>query len=257
MHANLPALQAALAALRDRGADGLLVAGDLVGYGAQPNECVDVLAEAEARCVAGNHDLFVLGRLPPTRFPAIARRSAEVTRALLRADTRSFLGSLPLTLRAGAVLVSHGSPDDPEEYVTEEGRAQELLRRLPNLSPPADTLVLGHTHRQWCVVGGRGALPARGLVQLPVGSRLLNPGSVGQSRERERTPGARCAVYDTVAATVEFIRTDYDVAASRRALRGLDLPDESLHAPPRLRGRVMRASRRIMRRAAGRRSGRP
>ncbi len=247
VHANLPALQAAMSGLRCRGVDQFVVAGDLVGYGAQPNECVDTLVDAGALCVAGNHDLFVLGRLPPTRFPAIARRSAELTRSRLSADARTFLASLPLTLQVGTVVVAHGSPDDPEEYVTDEGRAQQLLRRLTESIPGGDTLVLGHTHRQWCVVAGRGQMPARGRLRLPPDVRLLNPGSVGQSRERERSPGVRCALYDTDSAMVEFIRLDYDVATSRAALLASGLPDRCLHAPPRLRGRLLRMSRRIVR----------
>ena len=135
VHANLPALQVALTVLRQAEIDRLLVAGDLVGYGAQPNECVTMLAEAGAQCVAGNHDLFVLDRLPPTRFPALARSSAEMTRSLLSADVRSFLASLPLTLRVGNLLMAHGSPANPEEYVVKESRALELLSQLTHMVP--------------------------------------------------------------------------------------------------------------------------
>ena len=230
VHANWPALRAALEALERRGVEELLVAGDLVDYGGQPNECVSALREAGARCVAGNHDLFVLGRLPETRFPPLARRCAEVTRGLLASETRDYLGTLPLQLRTGDVLMAHGSLDSPEEYVTHRGRALELLSRLPEVAPGATTLVLGHTHAQWCVVPGRG-VRARGTVQLPGRPRLVNPGSVGQSRQRERRPRVRFAVHDTTASTVEFLTTEYDVQASLEVLRGLGLPDRCVHAP--------------------------
>lgn len=238
VHSNLPALQAVLESLEHHGVDRLLVAGDLVGYGARPNECVTRLAEAGAWCVSGNHDLFVLDRLPPTRFPALACRSAELTRSLLSADARAFLASLPLKLHTDDVVMTHGSLDSPEEYVVDEGRAVELLSRLPQESLAARTLILGHTHRQWCVVSGRGAVSAGSKVMFLGAMRLVNPGSVGQSRQRERRPGARFAVYDSALGQVEFRRIDYDVEASLGMLRDVGLPKACLYAPPRLRGQA-------------------
>ncbi|MGY1779807.1 metallophosphoesterase family protein [Geodermatophilus sp. SYSU D01036] len=256
VHANLPALQAVLAELERRGVQQLLVAGDLVGYGARPNECVEVLAEAGARCILGNHDLLVLDRLPPTRFPAYARQSAEVHRTLLSTDVRAYLEALPTTLRVGDVLVAHGSLDDPEEYVFREPRAFELLARLPDEAPGADTLVLGHTHRPWLVDARRGTLPARGARRRPAGPWLLNPGSVGQSRHRERRPLARCAVLDDAAGTVEFLRLGFDVADEAEALRGHGLPDRCLHAPPPAWFPPALHARRLLDRVAAPRRGR-
>ncbi len=262
VHANLPALRAVLAALERRGVQQLLVAGDLVGYGARPNECVATLAEAGARCVLGNHDLLVLDRLPGTRFPSYARQSADLHRSLLSADVRAYLESLPTRLRAGRVLMAHGSLDDPEEYVFREPRAFDLLARLPREAPGTDTLVLGHTHRPWLVDAGKGTVPARGRVGTPAAPWLLNPGSVGHSRQLERRPRARCAVVDDTAGTVEFLQLDFDVAASREGLRDHGLPDRCLHAPPPVwfpaALRARRALDRVMARLpTGRQGGRP
>jgi predicted phosphodiesterase len=244
VHANLPALQVALAALRHAEIDQLLVAGDLVGYGAQPNECVTMLAEAGAKCVAGNHDLFVLDRLPPTRFPTLARSSAEITRSLLSADVRSFLASLPLTLHVGSLLITHGSPASPEEYVERETRAFELLSQLGKLAPGTETLVLGHTHRQWCVSAGAGTLPAHDRVRPPVKPFLINPGSVGQSRMRERRPKVRFAIYDVTSCYIDFYQENYDVESSARELDRLGLPRSCLHSPPRLKQQLKARLRR-------------
>jgi predicted phosphodiesterase len=238
VHANLQALEAVLTSLDRSGVDRILVAGDLVGYGAQPNECIAVLREAGALCVAGNHDLFLAGRLPAARLAPRARLSLEVQRRLLSEDVRAYLASLPQRLHHDGVLVTHGSLDSPEEYVRDETRALELLDRLPQEAPGADTLVLGHTHRQACVLTGRGAVRPRRAVPVRGAVRLVNPGSVGQSRQHERRPRARFAVYDSGAGVVHFSSTDYDVEAARAALRRLDLPDRCLHAPPRLRHRL-------------------
>ena len=234
VHANLPALRAVLRTLERRGVDQLLVAGDMMGYGSEPNECVTTLAEAGARCVLGNHDLFILDRLPPTRFPAYARQAADLHRSLLSAEVRSLLESLPTVLRAGSVLMTHASLDSPEEYVTRKRRALELLARLPQEAPGAETLVLGRTHRQWSVDAVAGTLPTGGTVTATA-AWLINPGSVGQSRQHERRPRARCAIYDDTARSVEFLQLDYDVAASREGLQRLGLPDRCVHAPPPLR----------------------
>jgi predicted phosphodiesterase len=257
VHGNAPALRAVLETLRVRGAEQILVAGDIVGYGAQPNECITMLAETDAWCVAGNHDLFVLDRLPPTRFPDLARRSAELTRAVISRDSRAFLESLPLRRQVGSILMTHGSLDSPEEYVVDEAHAQDLLRRLPQEAPGSDTLVLGHTHRQWHVVADVGLATAPdGGRRQPVAARLLNPGSVGQSRQRERRPGARAALYDSDTHDVEFLRLDYDVEAGLRALQGLGLPDRCLHAPPRIRDRAVGVTRRFVRPLRGAWAGR-
>ncbi len=247
VHANLPALQTALQLLERRGADHLLVAGDLVGYGGQPNECLATLAEVGAQCVLGNHDLFVLDRLPATRFPGLAQRSAELTRSLLSAESRAFLTRLPLRLQAGRVLMTHGSLDSVEEYVVDERRAVDLLARLPQEAPGTDTLVLGHTHRQWCVVAGQRPRRLGRVLDVPdERPRLLNPGSVGQSRQRERRPRSRFALYDTSSGRLEFLRADYDVEASREVLRRLGLPDRCLYAPRPLRREVLRLAARVV-----------
>ena len=249
VHANWPALQAVLEVVAERGVDDVLVAGDLIGYGGQPNECVATLAEIGARCVSGNHELLLFDRLPAERFAPRAQQSMEVTRRLISAETSAWLAALPGTLRVGDVLMTHGSLDSPDEYVRTEARALELLDRLPREAPGANTLVLGHTHQQWCVVAGQGVVPLGRSVDHGDGRRLLNPGSSGQSRQRERRPRARFAIYDTAAGRVEFLRVDYDVAASLEVLRGLGLPDRCLHAPPRLRVRAASVIRNLGRRS--------
>src|SRR5829696_2948685 len=134
IHANLPALEAAVAELRGLGAQRWVVAGDIVGYGPHPNECVEAVASLEPVAVAGNHDLIVLGRLPDTRCIELARASLRWTRGVLGADARAFLDALPLSqLTDDGVLVAHGSPTDPQEYVTTEAQALGHLARLGDL----------------------------------------------------------------------------------------------------------------------------
>ena len=132
IHGNLHALRAALSALGREGVDRYLIAGDLVGYGPNPNECVELVAGLDAVCVAGNHDLIALDRLSDERCPELARRSLRWTRTVLTDETRAFLASLPLRATApGGIVMAHGSLDDPQEYTR---RPQQAVPQLTSLS---------------------------------------------------------------------------------------------------------------------------
>lgn len=232
IHANLSALQAAVAGLRRAGIDRFLCAGDLVGYGPEPNECVDLIAGLDAVCVAGNHDLIALERLSDERCIPLARNSLAWTRANLREDVRAYLAALPAIATAeGGVVLAHGSLDDPQEYVTRPDQADAQLALASWQHPDVRALVLGHTHRAGYF--------RRGGVRMPEPPRphvgledliLLNPGSVGQSRDSAAL--ARCAVLDLEQRTASFLELEYDVEATRRALRQAGLPGDSCHLRP-------------------------
>jgi predicted phosphodiesterase len=239
VHANLFALRAAIARLRAEGVDAWVCAGDLVGYGPHPNECVETIAELEPACVAGNHELMLLGDLPVARAGWLARRTIAWTREVVRPDVRAHLAALPRTAAVADIAVAHGSPEDPEEYVRTGERAAALLRSLP----AGRLLVLGHTHHQW--LSGGGAVPGSDALPLAADERyVVNPGSVGQSRDREPIPRARFALLDLAHAQVRFFAEPYDAAATRAALRARRLPPDALHVRP---GRVAATARRFRR----------
>src|SRR6266511_2415617 len=216
VHGNAFALRAAVDRLTRVGVDGWLCAGDLVGYGPQPNECVALLAELGAIGVAGNHELLVLGRLPLDRAGRLARETTPWTRAALRADSRA--------------------------YVAAPDQARRELAALHRTDPAARVLVLGHTHRPWLFHETAGTAPAADTTLPPAGRLLVNPGSVGQSRQREWVPRARFALLDLDRGEVRFFTEPYDVAGARAALRAQGLPGSGIHVPPgRLRAVPRRA----------------
>ena len=224
VHGNLPALEAALAALQEAGVESYLCAGDLVGYGPWPDECVERVAALPGLCVAGNHDLIVAGRLGDERCEPLARTTLAWTRRRLGEDARAYLESLPLSARLDDMLVTHGSPGDPERALTKE-RAAAALRAL---EPGVRVLVVGHTHRPISVSLGE--------------ARLLNPGSVGQSREL--SVRARALVLDREDGTARFLAVRYDTAPVRRALTAAGLPRRAYHLPPSPARRLARRIRR-------------
>lgn len=222
VHANLPALEAVLAVLEAADVDTYLCAGDLVGYGPWPNECVERVAALPGVCVAGNHDLIATGRLGDGRCEPLARTTLAWTRNQLGSDARTYLESLPLSARLEEILLTHASPGNAERALTAAG-AEEALG---SLDPDARVLVVGHTHRPLSVSAGS--------------ARLLNPGAVGQSRElRVR---ARALVLDRTSGEARFLAVPYDTARVRRALAAAGLPRRAYHLPP---APVRRLARRI------------
>jgi predicted phosphodiesterase len=253
VHANLPALEAALAALGHEAIDQYVHAGDVVGYGPFPNECVERLAAVEAVGVVGNHDLVVLRRLPLETLPASARSVEEWTQRVLRGDARAYLSSLPLRTRTHGIELAHGSLDDPREYIARPREARRQLARLP-----AETvaLVLGHTHR--ALAYREGARPvgfgSGGTLRLDGhGPWLLNPGSVGQSRDD--LPRARFLVLDLDRREAVFHAIAYDLERCRRELRRHGLPEGGCWSPTRPHELLLEAAaarlRPVVRRISG------
>ena len=193
VHANLFALRAAVARLRAEGVDAWVCAGDLVGYGPHPNETVALVRARAAVCLAGNHDLGVLGTISLDDFGGEAAVAARWTQSVLDADARSFLAALePRGTRAGIGLY-HGSPRDPVwEYVL-DGHA--ALRSL-EVAPERHVLV-GHSHAALQIsLDADGALggdlaPAGTEVTLEDRAPSPQPG-LGRSAPRRR-PARRLA----------------------------------------------------------------
>ena len=249
VHGNLDALEAALAVLRSERVERYICAGDLVGYGPHPNECVEMVRALEPLCVAGNHDLIALGELAGERCDALARRTLRWTREVLDDKSREYLTSLPRMQVEDGIVLAHGSLNDPEEYVSYAEQATRQLHLLERTHPSARVLVLGHTHRPWAQAQRSGTLLAwrSGVLELPRAERLLlNPGSVGQPRERARV--VRFSVLDLEDERATFFAISYPHRRCRRELRRHGLPAGSCHRRPTPIRDQVRALRRALRR---------
>jgi predicted phosphodiesterase len=242
VHANVHALEAVLRALGREGVDRFICAGDLVGYGPNPNECVARIAGLDPApvVVAGNHDLMAIGRLPTRDLGPLPKQTIEWTAEVLSNEARRYLERLPAAaVTDDGVVVAHGSLDDPVEYVFDGVAAQAQLALVAERHPQARVLVLGHTHlqRAYCEEGEHAP---DGRVGLAGRRWLLNAGSVGQSRERRAL--ARALVLDTDRGDARFLGVDYDVSATERDLRAAGLPEHAGHLAP---GRAARVRRRL------------
>ncbi len=201
VHANLEALQAVLAHVDAQGVDAIHCLGDVVGYGGDPVECVDIVRERCEVVVLGNHDLAVAREEDLDYLPKDGRAAAIAHRKMLSADQLDWLGSLPLIACVDTVTLVHATPHEPEAWHRLGGYAQ-AAHQFEHFETPV--CFVGHTH-----IPGMMA-DAIGVFQMRPGRRyLVNVGSVGQPRDHD--PRAAYCLFDTEAFSYEIVRVPYDV----------------------------------------------
>lgn len=228
VHANIQALRAVLDDVA-RTAPGAPIwhCGDVVGYGASPNEVVAELQHVGATGVMGNHDLAALGGDVIEAFNEGAHAAALWTRDVLTAESRSWLRALPKVLEMGAATIVHASLRDPiMEYVVQQEIAEENLRVLAT-----PLLFHGHTHVPaiWSLQDGVAQATRIGAeaISLRAGS-LVNAGSVGQPRDRDPRAAWLLWKRDELGAglgTVTWRRVEYNIPAAQEAINAAGLPD--------------------------------
>ncbi|HEX5225059.1 MAG TPA: metallophosphoesterase family protein [Solirubrobacteraceae bacterium] len=225
IHANRHAFEATLEAVAASDAAELWCLGDLVGYGAEPDACVQLARDHAAVCLAGNHDMAVTGELSLDEFSRGASIAAQWTREVIDPENLDFLASLKPQGEEGTVGLYHASPRDPVwEYVL-----SALLAELCLDAQRHRICLIGHSHVALSFVRREGELatgePQREGVQLDLdgGEWLLNPGSVGQPRDGD--PRASWMLLDLDAMDASYHRSDYDVAGAAAAIRAARLPD--------------------------------
>lgn len=229
VHANLAALEAVLDEAYRRGVEQIVCLGDLVGYHAEPNECVELLAGHGALCVLGNHDLGALGEVAGTTNQVAAWVQAW-TGAQLTAASRQFLAGLPRRRDFPWGVAVHGCYINPAHvtgYISATTAPWNLSWLAEHARPPYLAL-FGHTHMPVLhshLLGDRPLSP-EGPMRLPNQELVLaNPGSVGQPRDGDAR--ASFALLDVDAWTFELVRVEYDIERTVSSLRAARF-DESL-----------------------------
>ena len=230
IHGNREALVAVLDALEERGISKLLCVGDIVGYNADPDECVSLLRERDAVCISGNHDLIGTRRLGFDRCSNKAMHSLQRTRRSLHPDTWRYLESLPARLPIeDRVVLVHGGVRDVEQYMTRTKHIVENVEYLRQDFPGRRVCFYGHTHEQKVFeVDGADVreISASGTVILREDREyFLNAGSVDASRKHEQKR-AEFAVFDSTRLVVDFFRISYNDALteSKASAGGYRLP---------------------------------
>jgi diadenosine tetraphosphatase ApaH/serine/threonine PP2A family protein phosphatase len=224
IHGNRQAFEAVLQEIGESSCEEMWCLGDLVGYGADPDVCVELAREHAAICLAGNHDLVVRGELPLEEFSRGAALAAQWTQQTISAQTRAYLDRLEPICLEEALGLYHASPRDPVwEYVLSPLQAELCLDVQEHR-----VCLIGHSHvalsfcrNEWSPTTGQTRHADEGL-KVADGEWLINPGSVGQPRDGD--PRAAWLELDTAIWRATFRRTEYDIDAAAAAIRAARLP---------------------------------
>ncbi len=222
IHGNLEALEAVLSDLEFHRPASLSCLGDFVGYGASPNECIDLLRPRLEAAVVGNHDHAAIGRLRLAGFNNEAAVAARWTDEQLTPANRAWLEGLPFTTEWHGALLVHASPLRPEDwnYVLSASDAEA------EMSACADSLVLvGHSHYpgSFEMNGAKARYSRDAEVRLEPGKRyLVNAGSVGQPRDGD--PRTGYLLFDDRERLLRHVRLEYDVGGAMERIRHAGLP---------------------------------
>lgn len=226
IHANLTALEAVLHDIAQQGVDQIWCLGDIVGYGPDPNACVERVRREDLICVVGNHDWACLDKVDLNDFNPDARRACLWAMKQLTPENRRFLDQLPACLVINDFTLVHGSPRAPIwEYITHTTIALENFAFF-------DTRIclVGHTHvplafhlpEDELAVCERTWINGPGKMDLSKGRWILNPGGIGQPRDG--TPSSPYLILDTESLLAESHRVPYEVEETQERMQQAGLP---------------------------------
>ncbi len=223
VHGNIEALEAALAVIRDD--DAVLCLGDIVGYGPNPNECVERIRARATATVLGNHDVAAIDDFGLAYFNPAAREAMKWTQSVLTAQNRDWLDGLGYEFRMPEFLLVHGAPINYFEYILDKAAAARAFA-----ATDAPLIFVGHTHiAEVYALQPDGSIEHQhlqqgGEVSLAEGVRyLVNVGSIGQPRDLN--PRLSFAIYDPQQRSVAIERIEYPIARVQEKIASVQLPD--------------------------------
>ena len=222
MHGNFHALQAVLSEIDTDSPDAVYCLGDIVGYGAQPAECVAALRDRNISAIAGNHDAAVTGAVSADYFNPMAKASVLWTRTQLSEDDLDYLSSLALRHDHDSFTLVHGEPSDPGafNYVL---TTHDAALAFSHATRPVTFLAHTHVPLTFLLNGDTlTATAASSFVIPPATSAIVNTGSVGQPRDAN--PMASFALFDSATREVVIRRVPYDVGAAATMILASPLP---------------------------------
>lgn len=226
LHGNYHALQAVMERVDEENCDLVICTGDIVGYGARPNECADEIRRRNIPSIAGNHDHASLLLTDISNFNDIAKAAVIWTKEVLSEENSAFLRQLPLTIKdqANNIFFVHASPKDPGEwnYILTMGEARINFHYFTE-----QICFIGHSHQPFIIENDSSnlACPSKPEIELREGMRyLVNVGSVGQPRDHNPEP---CYVIcDLENRRLSIRRTKYDLEGAQKAIIEAGLPRE-------------------------------
>jgi len=225
IHANLAAFTAVLDDIDGRGGvEEVWCLGDVVGYGPDPHQCLELLCRYNHVCVAGNHDWAAIDKLDTSDFNPDAAAACRWTGQQLTPEDIHYLESLPLVIERGDFTLVHGSPREPIwEYLLSTTSARENFACFQS-----QFCLVGHSHVplifEYSEDGAcsLSQFPAGGVLGLAENRLIINPGGVGQPRDGD--PRASYAIYDSEAGTISLYRIPYNIGVTQARMVEYGLP---------------------------------
>ncbi len=223
VHGNSEALEVVLNALQTDGVDVIYCLGDLVGYGPDPNQCVEMVLEAADSVLMGNHDFAALGSMPMTDFNIFAKQAMEWTRSVLSPQSIERLSGLPFYMTGNGATWVHSSPEDPEawEYIISMGDAFCSFKSLDT-----SLCFVGHSHVPGIFTQDEnGDVDICETPQMIIDENkryIINVGSVGQPRDGDNR--ACCGVLDTEEKLYILNRVPYPIDTVQEKMEKVQLP---------------------------------
>ena len=223
VHSNLESLNVMLAMLQSD--DGLLCMGDIVGYGPNPNECVELVRQRATEVVLGNHDVAATDNFGVEYFNPVARNAIEWTQRAISKESVDWLNTLSYEIRTPEYLMVHGAPKNYFEYILDKRAASRAFKNTE-----APLIFAGHTHiADYYRLNADDTIDHAhmqngGSLELSEGARyIINAGSVGQPRDLN--PKAAFGWYDDKQRTIEWVRYDYPIGEVQQKIRAAGLPE--------------------------------
>ena len=223
IHSNLEAFQAVMASITRHGIEKIMFLGDIVGYSANPNECIDLLRSVTDCYIAGNHDYAAVDKTDINYFNPYAQEAVLWTSGVLTRQNALFLSSLPLADALHDFMIVHSTPLHPElwDYVVSFADAQKCFRNFTQ-----QLCFIGHSHHPGIFVqdrSGRIFEEYRIDMKFTEGNRyIINIGSVGQPRDGN--PLSSYGLYDTETNEYRLIRVEYNIALAQQKILAAGLP---------------------------------
>ncbi|MCK5237776.1 MAG: metallophosphoesterase family protein [Deltaproteobacteria bacterium] len=227
IHSNLEALDSVLDKIKGLKVEEIICLGDVVGYGANPNECISVLKKHNVRCIAGNHDTRATGQKEPDSFNPKAQVSVFWTRENIDIESLAYLSKLPESIIINEeVIAFHGQIDSTDDYLLSMEDVRINFSLLDDMAP-LKILLYGHTHKPAIHERTKsGMIEEKCTLACTLSndrSYLINPGSVGQPRDHD--PRASFITLDSSTLKIEHHRVTYDIKSCADKIIEAGLPE--------------------------------
>lgn len=222
IHSNLEALQAVVSSCKSKDIQEFLCVGDIVGYGTNPNECIEIIKDLKAESICGNHEWAVLEKCDIKYFNKTAQHAVIWTRRNISSEGLEYLDNLDLIFKNEDLILVHGSLNTPDEfyYLTDKLDAFDTFSLMDR-----NVCFIGHTHKPQIFDYKENSINVSSVQNLNIDKEhkyIINVGSVGQPRDG--IPDASYCIYDTDLNEIEIIRESYDVKKAQKKILDAGLP---------------------------------